>query len=91
MKKIIFGSMLLFLSLIFVSCDVTDEYVVEKWYVNEFTDSGVIVDNGSFFGVEYFEIDGIDENDGYEIGDEIFVRVYESGRLEIVKISQTTS
>ena len=84
MKKLMSILLILATMLLFVSCDIEDSYVVEEWEVYEFIEDGVILSNGSLFSSEFLETDDLTSED-CEIGDTVFVRIYDSGKLEIIR------
>jgi NRPS condensation-like uncharacterized protein len=89
MKKIMIGIMLL-MSLMLVSCDIEDSYVVEEWTVYDYVDDGVILKSGGLFNVKYSETDDLTAND-VEIGDTVYIRIYESGDMEIIRNYEPTT
>lgn len=90
MKKLMMLLIVMFGMLLFVSCDIEDSYVIEEWEVYEFIDDGVILSNGSLFSSELLETDDLTSED-CEIGDTVFVRIYDSGKLEIVNKEVVTT
>ena len=90
MKKLMSILLILATMLLFVSCEIEDSYVVEEWEVYEFIEDGVILSDGGLFSSNFLETDDLTA-DNCEIGDIIFVRVYDSGKLEIIRIYVETT
>lgn len=82
MKKIIMV-IILILMIGLVGCDIEDSYVIEEWEVYEFIDGGTILSSENIFSREFLETDDLTSND-CKIGDEVFVRIYDSGKIEVV-------
>jgi len=82
MKKILIAILLLF-GFMIVACDIDDTYVLEEWTVYEYVADGVVLESGGLFNTEYLETDDITSDD-VEIGDSVFLRIYESGNIEVV-------
>jgi len=89
MKRLIIVMMLL-MSLMLVSCDIEDSYVIEEWYVYDYVDDGVILRDGGIFNVKYLETDDLTADD-VEIGEKVYLRIYESGEKEIVMNYEPTT
>ena len=89
MKKILTIFILLFTMFALYSCDKVDEYKIEEWRIHECVDDGVILDDGALIGKKFLETDDI-TCATCEVGDKVFIRIYDSGKLEIVKPSLTT-